>query len=140
MNNKGQSLVEFAITIPLLALIIAGTFQFGEIFLAKQKLQQAAKYGLWLVKEGENNITDKLMNFLTSDKPKLNRNRIRIDMKDISLSSFYPSKSEVVEIEYEFVPIKLLRKFVPVVKLKGRCVATIDTWQAVGILKAGLEF
>ena len=131
MNSKGQALVEFAITIPLLALILAGTFQFGEMFLSKQKLQQAAKYGVWLVKEGEedNEVRDKLINFLTEDKPKLNKKRIsKIEIKDISISNFYPSSSKVVEIEYEFVPVKLLEKFVPVVKLRGRCVVTSDPW------------
>ena len=35
----------------------------GEIFLAKQKLQQAAKYGVWLEKEGEANTKDKITKY-----------------------------------------------------------------------------
>jgi hypothetical protein len=44
-STKASQIVEFAITLPLLAVFIVGIFDFGEAFNLKQKLNNAAREG-----------------------------------------------------------------------------------------------
>lgn len=44
-NETGAQLVEFAVTLPLLAVFIVGIFDFGSAFDTKQKLSMAAQEG-----------------------------------------------------------------------------------------------
>ena len=44
-GNRGQSLVEFAMTLPLIALILFGIIQYGLIFGAYMTLRNAATVG-----------------------------------------------------------------------------------------------
>ena len=45
MGNKGQSLVELALSFVVLMLLIAGSVEFGIIFFQKVQLQDAAQEG-----------------------------------------------------------------------------------------------
>ena len=45
MGNKGQSLVELALSFVVLMLLIAGSVEFGFIFFQKVQLQDAAQEG-----------------------------------------------------------------------------------------------
>lgn len=44
-NRPGQSLVEFALTLPFLLLILMGIIQFGRAWMAQQVLTDAAREG-----------------------------------------------------------------------------------------------
>lgn len=44
-DEQGSSLVEFAITLPLLVVFIVGIYDFSGAFNAKQKIEQAAQLG-----------------------------------------------------------------------------------------------
>jgi hypothetical protein len=44
-ESKGSQIVEFAVSLPLLMVLIVGTFDFGSAFTVKQKLAYAAREG-----------------------------------------------------------------------------------------------
>ena len=52
MNNKGQALVEFVLTLPLFLLILFVLVDFGLIFNAKSKLENTSMDIVTLLKEG----------------------------------------------------------------------------------------
>lgn len=47
-STEASQIVEFAVTLPLLAVLIVGIFDFGEAFNLKQKLSNAAREGAQL--------------------------------------------------------------------------------------------
>lgn len=48
-TGKGQSIVEFALIVPILLLLIMGTLDFGRVFYVKIALQSAAREGAYYV-------------------------------------------------------------------------------------------
>ena len=56
--RKGQALVEFALVLPLLALLIMGILEFGRAWNTKQILTDAAREGARLAVVGNPTITD----------------------------------------------------------------------------------
>jgi Flp pilus assembly protein TadG len=45
-NEKGQSLVEFALVVPLLLLLVIGIFEFGRAWMTKNIMTGAAREGV----------------------------------------------------------------------------------------------
>lgn len=46
--NRGQSLIEFALILPLLLLMIVGIFEFGLLFMTSHTIQNAGREGVRL--------------------------------------------------------------------------------------------
>ena len=51
-NASGQALIEWALLVPLYVLLLVAVFNFGEWFLIRQQLHQAAKLGAFLYSSG----------------------------------------------------------------------------------------
>ncbi len=48
LKNRGQSLIEFALVLPLLILLIVGSFEFGLLFMTYHTVQNAGREGVRL--------------------------------------------------------------------------------------------
>lgn len=56
-NPKAQSLVEFALILPILILLVMGTFDLGRLFYIKIALESAAREGAYYLSYNPNDIT-----------------------------------------------------------------------------------
>lgn len=127
-KNRGSALVEFVITVGVLSIMLSLIFQFGKIFLIKERLQMAARYGVWLSKSDEN-INSSVENFLTKETPSFSKNNFKILAGTKSLSAYYPSKSYSVSISCEINPVKFLKNKFPKIIVEEHCVLTGDPWK-----------
>lgn len=106
-NQKGQTLVEFALVLPVLLLLILGLIQFGIIFSAQIAITNAAREGVRLAAVGEkdtdiiariNNsigghiflseLTDGNIDITPDDL--IVGNEITVEIKDVMLELFVP--------------------------------------------------
>lgn len=64
INEKGQSMVEFALVLPILVLLVMGIIQFGIIFSAQIALTNAAREGARAASVGtsEMNVKSRVIN------------------------------------------------------------------------------
>ena len=97
MNNKGQALVTFILTLPLIFLLIAVVYDLGTLSLTKQKIQTEIKsaitYGLNNIDDPE--IKTKLENILNKNIEgrktiNIENKTIKINVKD-SKNSIFPN-------------------------------------------------
>ncbi|MFC1501664.1 TadE family protein [Elusimicrobiota bacterium] len=69
IDNKGQALTESVFTIPIIVMIIFAIAWFGRIFITKQQLTVAARYGTDLIsntKMSEEEIRTQIQEYLCS--------------------------------------------------------------------------
>lgn len=72
-DQQGQTLTEFALTLPLLLLILFAIFQFGFLFYSYISIQQAAREGARIAAVGadDTRITTRIQNASAVDPAKL---------------------------------------------------------------------
>lgn len=91
MNNKGQSLVLFVMTVPIIFMLLFMVYDIGNMILLKQTLNNinylALDYGLDNI--DNENITSKLNNVILKNKNDIDKininihdNKIYIDLED----------------------------------------------------------
>lgn len=80
-NEGGQSLVEFAMVLPIFLLLVMGIIQFGLIFNGQITLTSAAREGARLAVVGANNdqVMDRVENAAVALLLNIDRNDIEID-------------------------------------------------------------
>ena len=123
--NSGQALIENVLMLPILAIIICAVGWFGSVFITKQQLLMAARYGTDLLAYSsfdENSIKREIRNYLCSknvpgrrlNPDKLTDSKIRIvnNTKKFNASimvyevesamSLFNRDSSFVEISYDF--------------------------------------
>lgn len=69
LGNRGQSLVEFAIALPVLLAIVIGIFEFGMAWNQRQVVTNAAREGARvavLEDKNETHVEDAVANYLTN--------------------------------------------------------------------------
>jgi Flp pilus assembly protein TadG len=90
-NSSGQSLVEFALIIPLLLLLVMGTVDFGRVFYIKIALQSAAREGAYYLSY---NPTDaSFTNTKQAIKNEANNLGVQVNDADININGCSPCVS-----------------------------------------------
>jgi Flp pilus assembly protein TadG len=75
-NHKGQSLVEFAIILPLLLLLVIGIIEFGMMLNSYLAINNAAREGARAGIVGSRN--DEIQNLILSTSPALDAQNLKI--------------------------------------------------------------
>jgi Flp pilus assembly protein TadG len=124
-DKKGQSVIEFALVLPILLLVLLGIFEFGRIIMAVNVVNQAAREGARVGAVTEN-ATDTTSFYGTI------RDRVQVfmdaaNLKGTSSVIITPpgaDKAITVTINYDFpFATKFFDTFLPhIIKLKGSCV------------------
>lgn len=96
-SEKGQSLVEFALVIPLLIILLFGIVDFGRIFHAYLTMDHAGREAARAASIGKDDTTvkstavsDAVGIGLTADKVNITPGGTRISGSDISITITYP--------------------------------------------------
>lgn len=125
--KKGNALVEFIIVIPVIIILWIGIVNLSSIYLIKQRLAIASRYGAWLVKDGiSEEYARSGINEYLAKTSFLNMNSVKINTAKEKLPIFYMPIQDVVEIEYRH---ELLPSYFPAVKLKEKCAITGGSWR-----------
>lgn len=104
-NNKGQSLVEFAIILPILLLLIMGIFEFGMMLNSYLAIQNGAREGARAGIVGSSN--GDIQNLIASASPSLNSGYLTVDITP-SDGSRKSGDTLTVKVNYDYhltVPI-----------------------------------
>lgn len=110
-NNRGQSLVEFAISLIIIPIFFIGIIHLTQVIMVRIRLVQAARHGVWLVSTGrvsEATARQEVIDFLTTGIPRLNRSNIR--RINFTMRSG-PFSLDTVEIEYELRTLQFTDNF-----------------------------
>lgn len=89
--SKGQSLVEFAVIVPLLLLIITGTLQLGRLFYNRVALENAAREGAYYLSyhpEDRSNCVDGIcfQGTLASIRSEANNMQVEIPAENVTIN------------------------------------------------------
>lgn len=96
-DEKGQSVVEFALVVPILLLLVLGIMEFGRAYSANLTLQNAAREGARLAVTG---ATDARITQRVKDSaPTLDPARINVS---VTPSSRHQGDNVVVTVTYDF--------------------------------------
>jgi len=88
-NEKGQSLVELAISLMFLLLLVAGTVDLGRAFFAYIALRDAAQEGAAYASVARNNIDDGMMCDEIIARAQGTSNTHIVDLADTAVSVFF---------------------------------------------------
>lgn len=99
-SQKGQSLVEFALIVPLVLLLLFGMFDIGRILFSSVALEHAAREGARVASVGKSNSD--VMSSITNATTSLERNKL-----NVSISTEERNSGENVEIELKY-PVEIL--------------------------------
>ncbi len=104
-NNRGQTLVEMALVLPILLLIIFGIIEFGRIFNAHLTLTHASREGAraGAVHKSDSEIEEVVIN--ASYPLIVNEDNITIDPQDIYRSVGYSITVEINSSIEIFTPV-----------------------------------
>jgi hypothetical protein len=96
-SESGQSLVEFALIVPLLILLLFGIVDFGRIFHAYLTIDHAGREAARAASIGKDDtqvkstaVTDAVGIGLTTDKVVISPNGARVSGNDVSITITYP--------------------------------------------------
>jgi Flp pilus assembly protein TadG len=96
-SESGQSLVEFALIVPLLVLLLFGIVDFGRIFHAYLTIDHAGREAARAASIGKDDtqvkstaVTDAVGIGLTSDRVVISPNGTRVSGNDVSVTITYP--------------------------------------------------
>lgn len=99
-SQKGQSLVEFALIVPLVLLLLFGMIDIGRILLSSVALEHAAREGARVASVGKDN-TD-VVSSITNATTALERNKL-----NVSISTEERNSGENVGIELSY-PVEII--------------------------------
>jgi hypothetical protein len=93
-RESGQSLVEFALVVPLLFLLLFGSIEFGRVFHAHLVITSAAREGARkaIVTSNENEIRTAIKNAAASLNPNEPTNEPLVNIENKNL---YPNSKEI---------------------------------------------
>jgi len=115
-DKKGQSLVEFALVLPLLLLILFGITEFGRAIMTKNVLHSASREGarLAVVSAVDDSVSvqNRVLEILQA---------ANIDPKEIKIEFFPADKSIKVTVttDFEVLSGTIISSFVGILELKG---------------------
>jgi Flp pilus assembly protein TadG len=96
-SESGQSLVEFALIVPLLILLLFGIVDFGRIFHAYLTIDHAGREAARAASIGKDDtqvkstaVTDAVGISLTTDRVVISPNGTRVSGNDVSITITYP--------------------------------------------------
>lgn len=96
-SEKGQSLVEFALVVPLLVMLLLGIVDFGRIFHAYLTINHAGREAARAASIGKDDITIKSVAVndatsikLTSDKITISPGGTRTSGSNVTITIIYP--------------------------------------------------
>ncbi|MCQ2406199.1 MAG: pilus assembly protein [Oscillospiraceae bacterium] len=103
INKKGQSIVEFALSLPILLTILCGIIDFGWIYLNKYDLDHAAFEGARCASVYCDSLDDDELRVKVADKVRGSVSTVRAEALIINLSS--SADSFTVTVSY---PVRTL--------------------------------
>ena len=144
-NEEGQFILELALVLPLLTLIFMGIWQFGRIFIVKQREVMAVRHGAWLkahTNMSHENIEDEMKKFLLQERGEkiyasLERKFSGERFSDISASldgvlSKFTGVYEV-SMEYKLRTLPGLKGVLPhSIFVEENCTMTRNSWAGMG--------
>ena len=129
-NNKGQAVIELAITLPILILILCAIIDFGWIFTNKMFItyssREGARYGT--VNAMETNATDLITNKIKNMAPSFLKDKITVT---ITFSDAYDIRAGDITVKVSCV-IKALTPVVGIfttdqnIPMESVCVMKIE--------------
>lgn len=127
LKNNGQALVEFVIIIPILLIFWIGFVNLSAMYVVKQKLCIACRYGAWIAKE---DIPDELVKIRMTEY--LSKNRfvnpalLSIDSGVEKIRIFYKTTQSGIAASYHFY---LFPKYFPPYEIKEKFVIGGNSWR-----------
>jgi len=115
-NKKGQSVVEFALVLPVLLLVLFGITEFGRAIMTKNVLHTASREGARLAAvsavDDSSSVKSRVQEIL---------NAANITPKTIDIQFDTVNKSVTVEVttDFEVLSGTIISSFVGIVELKG---------------------
>jgi len=125
-DKKGQSLIEFALVLPILLLVLLGIMEFGRMIMAANVLSQAAREGARL--GAVTNYGADSSGFRMDIEERVNEFITAANLKGAATVTILPPDAErkiTVTIDYDFpMATRFFELIIPenVVHLKGSCV------------------
>lgn len=110
-RKEGQSLVEFALVLPMLLLIVMAIIDMGRVFHATIVVQEAARDAVRYASVGEND--QRIAQAIKDDTPTLQADQVSFTITP-SASSRIPGTAVTLEIRYNIELITpLMAQFLP---------------------------
>ncbi|MFH1825124.1 MAG: TadE family protein [Candidatus Firestonebacteria bacterium] len=127
LKNRGQALVEFVMMVPILLIFWIGFVNLSSMYVVKQKLAVASRYGAWLAKE---DIPDELVKaemteYLSKNKF-INPALLSIDSGIEKIRVFYKTTQSGITASYYFY---LFPEYFPPYEIKEKFVISGDSWR-----------
>ncbi|WP_066258703.1 TadE/TadG family type IV pilus assembly protein [Neobacillus drentensis] len=121
-SEKGQSLVEFALILPLFLMLLFGIVDFGRAFHAYLTIDHAGREAARAASIGKDNAAVKLVAKKQGSSIGLNEDRV-----DISTASRTPGTDITITINYQFNFITpVLGPLVKTINLKDTTVMRVE--------------
>ena len=124
-DKKGQSLIEFALVLPILLLVLLGIMEFGRMIMAVNVLNQAAREGARIgAVTSDADSLDFKDKIETRANELLNAANLKPENTTITILPPDAERKITVTIDYAFpFATKFFDLFLPdVVNLRGSCV------------------
>ena len=123
-DKKGQSLIEFALVLPILLLVLLGIMEFGRMIMTANVLNQAAREGARLGAVTSDADTSFYIAIETRANTLLNAANLKPENVTITILPPDAERKITVTINYAFpFATKFFDLFLPhTVKLRGSCV------------------
>jgi Flp pilus assembly protein TadG len=99
-SQKGQSLVEFALIVPVILLLLFGMFDIGRVLFSAVALEQAAREGARVASVGKTNA--EVIASITSATTGLDSSRV-----SVSISTGARTSGENIEINLSY-PVSMI--------------------------------
>lgn len=99
-DRRGQSLVEFALALPVLLLVLFGITEFGRAFQAYLTVNHIAREGARLAAVGASN--GEIESLIYSEAVGLDPNRLTITITPADESARLPGQTVTVRVAYQF--------------------------------------
>lgn len=118
-DKKGQSIIEFAVVLPILLMVLFGITEFGRAIMVTNVLNTASREGarLAVVSSVSDSVAvrSRVVEVL---------NAANIDAKEITIQFFLPQKSVEVTVTTDFEVLSggILDPFIGTFELKGKTV------------------
>ena len=124
-DKKGQSLIEFALVLPILLLVLLGIMEFGRMIMTVNVLNQAAREGARIGAVTSDADTSFYNAIETRAKELLNAANLKPENTTITILPPDAERKITVTIRYDFpMATRFFELIIPenVVHLKGSCV------------------